>query len=295
MLGDWAPVAADQVPALLARLADESLLVPTSTPLGTRYGMLETIRQYGTALLDDAAEAETARERHLGWCLTTAEQLGEPVLTGPEGEAWRARFDEISARDTPLPAVGATGPRPAGHGIPAVPADGGAQPGPGPARRGAAALRARCRSSHPTTRRERSRSGRRRARPTGASSGTSRSACARWPPTRPCGPVTVPAPPWISPVRQSWSVAVRASWRSLRPPARASGSCRGRVRWPRACRLPRARILTAEAFALDELDPQASALVDRALVLARRAGDPLAESAALDALPSDRARERPAA
>jgi hypothetical protein len=47
-----------------------------------------------------------------------------------------------------------------------------------------------------------------------------------------------------------------------------------------------ARILTAEAFNLDEREPAARALVDRALVLAREAGDRLAESSALDVLTS---------
>jgi len=47
-----------------------------------------------------------------------------------------------------------------------------------------------------------------------------------------------------------------------------------------------ARILVAEAFNLDEREPAARSLVDRALELARAAGDPLAESAALDQLTS---------
>ena len=96
MFGGWTPVAAGQVPSLLARLADESLLVPVPTLLGTRYGVLETIRQYGAALLADAGEVDAAHARHLHWCLTAAESLGEPTMAGEEGEVWRARFDEIS-------------------------------------------------------------------------------------------------------------------------------------------------------------------------------------------------------
>jgi hypothetical protein len=43
-----------------------------------------------------------------------------------------------------------------------------------------------------------------------------------------------------------------------------------------------ARLLTAEAFNGDDIDPVTAELAERAIVLARRVGDPLAESAALD-------------
>ena len=43
-----------------------------------------------------------------------------------------------------------------------------------------------------------------------------------------------------------------------------------------------ARLLTAEAYNGDDTDPVTAELAERAIVLARRAGDPLAESAALD-------------
>jgi predicted ATPase/DNA-binding CsgD family transcriptional regulator len=45
-----------------------------------------------------------------------------------------------------------------------------------------------------------------------------------------------------------------------------------------------ARTITAEAFKYDEADPVAAELIERALALTRRAGDPLTESAALDSL-----------
>ena len=45
-----------------------------------------------------------------------------------------------------------------------------------------------------------------------------------------------------------------------------------------------ARLLTAEAFNSDDTDPATVDLVERALTLARRVGDPLIESAALDQL-----------
>src|SRR6185369_13242914 len=47
-----------------------------------------------------------------------------------------------------------------------------------------------------------------------------------------------------------------------------------------------ARLLTAEAYNGDDTDPVTAELTERAIVLARRAGDPLTESAALDELTS---------
>ena len=44
------------------------------------------------------------------------------------------------------------------------------------------------------------------------------------------------------------------------------------------------RLLTAEAYTGDDLDPVTAELAERAIVLARRAGDPLAETVALDEL-----------
>ena len=96
LLRGWTPVVADRVPALLAGLAEQSLLVTTSTTLGTRYRALETIRQYGAALVEDAGESDEAHARHLAWCLAAAEQLGDPLTAGLDGDRWRAAFDEIS-------------------------------------------------------------------------------------------------------------------------------------------------------------------------------------------------------
>lgn len=45
-----------------------------------------------------------------------------------------------------------------------------------------------------------------------------------------------------------------------------------------------ARLLTAEAYTGDDTDPVTAELAERAITLARRAGDPLTESAALDEL-----------
>ena len=96
MLDGWEPIDADLVPTMLAGLADQSLLVTTSAQGGTRYRALETIRQYGAALVEDTEEVAEAHARHLTWCLAAAQRLVPPVIDGPEGDAWRADFDVVS-------------------------------------------------------------------------------------------------------------------------------------------------------------------------------------------------------
>lgn len=71
-----APVeSGNDVPTALARLADHSLLVVISGTAGTRYRMLETIRQYGAERLDELAEHGEVHGRHLQWCQATAAAL----------------------------------------------------------------------------------------------------------------------------------------------------------------------------------------------------------------------------
>ncbi|MFD8272259.1 LuxR C-terminal-related transcriptional regulator [Streptomyces flaveolus] len=75
----------------LARLAEQSLLAVTPSAAGTRYQALETIRQYGTERLVDAGELTDVRARHLTWCLAAA-----TALEDPSGADWRARFDALA-------------------------------------------------------------------------------------------------------------------------------------------------------------------------------------------------------
>ncbi|TDC98247.1 LuxR C-terminal-related transcriptional regulator [Actinomadura sp. 7K507] len=72
----------------LGGLAEQSLLTVTPAASGTRYHALETIRQYGTERLADAGTLTDVRSRHLRWSLASATALG---ATG--GADWRARFD----------------------------------------------------------------------------------------------------------------------------------------------------------------------------------------------------------
>ena len=55
-------------------------------PTGTRYRMLETIRQYGAELMEGSASRTDVRGRHLRWCLATAARL-----EADERVTWRVR------------------------------------------------------------------------------------------------------------------------------------------------------------------------------------------------------------
>ncbi|MET9506732.1 LuxR C-terminal-related transcriptional regulator [Streptomyces sp. NPDC006622] len=89
----FAPLDPAAVADGLGRLAEQSLLTATPAATGTRYQALETIRQYGTERLADATELTDVRSRHLGWCLA-----GADALTGADtaGEDRHARFDALA-------------------------------------------------------------------------------------------------------------------------------------------------------------------------------------------------------
>ncbi|MDQ2749827.1 MAG: LuxR C-terminal-related transcriptional regulator [Actinomycetota bacterium] len=94
VLADWPPVPAGAVASILAGLADQSLVTAIAQPGGTRYRVLETIRQYGADRLGDAGEAVEASARHLHWCLGQS-----AALTAASGElagSWRAEFDDVA-------------------------------------------------------------------------------------------------------------------------------------------------------------------------------------------------------
>jgi hypothetical protein len=85
---------AAEAAAGLAGLADHSLLTAIITPNGTRYRVLETIRQYGAERLTEADELTEAHARHLRWCLAGADALGESLASG--GATERAAFDQLA-------------------------------------------------------------------------------------------------------------------------------------------------------------------------------------------------------
>jgi hypothetical protein len=97
LLSGWAPAqttGAAEAAAGLAGLADYSLLAAMAGPDGTRYRMLETIRQYGAARLAEADELTEAHARHLCWCLAEADALAESL--DPGQARGRAAFDRVA-------------------------------------------------------------------------------------------------------------------------------------------------------------------------------------------------------
>ncbi|WP_433663853.1 ATP-binding protein [Nocardia sp. CA-128927] len=75
----------------LARLTEQSLLTVVHSARGTRYRALETIRQYEREVLATAGELDEVLARHLNWCAATANELvADPAPTTRE---WRSAFD----------------------------------------------------------------------------------------------------------------------------------------------------------------------------------------------------------
>ncbi len=82
--GGWTLQAAEEVCAgsglephdvldLLTHLVDKSLVAREEAPIESRYGMLETIREYARERLSDSGEALQIRGRHLAFMLALAE------------------------------------------------------------------------------------------------------------------------------------------------------------------------------------------------------------------------------
>ncbi|HEY7036174.1 MAG TPA: tetratricopeptide repeat protein, partial [Thermomicrobiales bacterium] len=75
----------------IASLVDKNLLRPIDHD-EARFGLLETMREYGLECLVAAGEEEVIRHRHAVWCLALAEEA-EPHLRGPDQETWLRRLD----------------------------------------------------------------------------------------------------------------------------------------------------------------------------------------------------------
>ncbi|CAN3980309.1 Transcriptional regulator, LuxR family [Kitasatospora purpeofusca] len=94
----FAPLDPGAVADGLGRLAEQSLLTVVPSAHGTRYRAQETIRQYGAELLDGAGESARARGRHLDWCLSGADGLARAADKERqlrEGD-WQAGFDALA-------------------------------------------------------------------------------------------------------------------------------------------------------------------------------------------------------
>jgi len=87
----FAPVEAGSVAGVLASLVDKSMVQAFS---GTRttYRLLETLREYGTALA--AAEGQELARRHRAWITEICER-GAAGLHGPDERQWLQVFDAV--------------------------------------------------------------------------------------------------------------------------------------------------------------------------------------------------------
>ncbi|MBV9382229.1 MAG: AfsR/SARP family transcriptional regulator [Streptosporangiaceae bacterium] len=90
-------LGADILP-VLEQLADQSLLKVTDTASGTRYRMLETVREFAAARREDAGETERVTGRFLAWARDFGVAHHDSVLTGddlPAFELIRAEQDNL--------------------------------------------------------------------------------------------------------------------------------------------------------------------------------------------------------
>jgi predicted ATPase/DNA-binding CsgD family transcriptional regulator len=79
----------------LATLAEHGLLTVVDSSDGTRYRALEMVRQYGVDLLTRSGEAERARSQHLRWCVDVAANLER--ANQPQNRTWRVGFDQYAS------------------------------------------------------------------------------------------------------------------------------------------------------------------------------------------------------
>jgi predicted ATPase/DNA-binding CsgD family transcriptional regulator len=77
---------------LLTSLVDKSLVIADLHGSDARYGLLETVRQYGRERLGGGDEEDRVRRRHRDWCIAAAEQAAHE-LHGPRQTAWLRRLE----------------------------------------------------------------------------------------------------------------------------------------------------------------------------------------------------------
>ena len=85
-----------RVDGVLDALVDRSLVRLTQRPDGTRYGLLEPLRQYGLSHLVDGGQQSSARRGHAEVMLSLAEQA-DAAIAGPDEARWVRRLDDERA------------------------------------------------------------------------------------------------------------------------------------------------------------------------------------------------------
>src|SRR6266516_2737491 len=84
------------VPGLVARLVDRSLVAVTDGPDGPRYRLLESVAAYGLQRLHQAGESTQLRLRHRRYYTSLADRAG-PHLRGHDQRSWLRRLDSDTA------------------------------------------------------------------------------------------------------------------------------------------------------------------------------------------------------
>jgi predicted ATPase len=81
-----------EVADLLGGLVEQSILSVDDDAQDARYRLLETVREYGQALLDQTGERAALELRHADWFLDLAERTAEAIPTAGR-EPWLARLE----------------------------------------------------------------------------------------------------------------------------------------------------------------------------------------------------------
>lgn len=84
---------ASEVIDLLGALVEQSLVTVTYEDFGTRYGMLEPVRQFAQERLEAHGEVEETRRRHAAFYLTVAEQSALEFEGRPGQVSWLERLE----------------------------------------------------------------------------------------------------------------------------------------------------------------------------------------------------------
>jgi non-specific serine/threonine protein kinase len=98
------PIPRSPFPDLLdlsGSLVDKSLVQQHDSAAEPRFGMLETVREFGLQLLEESDERDAVAHAHADWCLRLVEEA-VPGLVGPEQATW---YDRLKVEDPNLRAA----------------------------------------------------------------------------------------------------------------------------------------------------------------------------------------------
>jgi predicted ATPase len=88
---DPAGLQPEDVPDVLGRLVDKSLVTASHRGYQVRYGQLQTLAFYGRERLAGSGQADAVRDRHADWYAALAVEAGEGLRGGAQGE-WLDRL-----------------------------------------------------------------------------------------------------------------------------------------------------------------------------------------------------------